>query len=154
MLWKRKKKVGEVKEVPLFLTNLLIRFNNQLVHWAMYLQRISNGLPPRRLKLLFSLFCLLLVSSSAYVIITSLKEKGMPFRITPIQVMPLEGKRRGQEAITRSEFERIHKLRLALDSLGKTKTGKVQLDSLLHEHPKLMDTLSLLESIYYNQHKK
>lgn len=154
MLWKRKKKVGEAKEVPLFLASLLIRFNNQLVHWAMYLQRRSNTIPPRKLKLLLALFCLLFLASSSYVIIRSAKEKGMPFRITPIQAMPLEGKRKGQEAITRSEFDRIHKLRLALDSLGKTKTGKVQLDSLLQKHPKLLDTLSLLESIYYNQHKK
>ncbi|MBB1287042.1 hypothetical protein HRH25_21850 [Flavisolibacter sp. BT320] len=154
MLWKRKRKMGETKSAPLFLARLLIRFNNKLVHWAMYLQRRSNSLPPRKLKLLLALFCLLFVSSGTYIIITSVKERTPPFRITPIQAMPLEGKRNGQGAITRSEFDRIHKLRFTLDSLGKTKTGKVQLDSLLQKHPKLLDTLSLLEIIYFNQHKK
>ncbi|NTS41934.1 hypothetical protein HRG84_13540 [Flavisolibacter sp. BT320] len=154
MLWKRKNKVVEAKTTPLFLASVLTRFNNQLVHWAMYLQRRSNSLPPRKLKLLFALFCLLLVSSSAYVIITSLKEKTLPFRITPIQVMPLEGHPSRQKTITSSEFARIQRLRLALDSLAKTKSGKMRLDSLLQKHPKLLDTIIMIESIYHNQNKK
>lgn len=154
MLWKRKKMVGEVKAVPLFFEGMLIRLKNKLVHWALYLQRKSNSLPPRKLKVLLVLFCLLFVSSSAYVIVTSVNEKTLSFRITPIQVMPLEGNRNRQETITRSEFSRIQRLRLALDSLAKTKSGKMRLDSLLQKHPKLLDTLKLLESIYYNQHKK
>jgi hypothetical protein len=153
MLWKRKKKVGESKTVPLFFGSVLTRFHKKLVHWAICLQRRSNSLHPRKLKLLLAAFCLLFVSSSGYVIVTSLKEKRLPFQITPIQVMPLEKKRSRPSAIKSSEFLRIHKLRLALDSLAKTETGKVRLDSLLQKHPKLLDTLSLLESMYYEQHK-
>lgn len=153
MLWKRKRKAGEMKTVPLIFESVLVRFHKKLVHWAICLQRKSNSLHPRKLKLLLAVFCLLFVSSSGYVIVTSLQEKRLPFHITPIQVMPLEKKRSKPSAITSSEFLRIHKLRLALDSLAKTKTGKMQLDSLLQKHPKLLDTLSLLESIYLEQHK-
>jgi hypothetical protein len=153
MLWKRKKKVGEMKTVPIFFESVLTRFHDKLVHWAICLQRKSNRLHPRKLKLLLAAFCLLFVSSSGYVIVTSLKKKTLPFHITPIQVMPLEKKPNMPPAITSSEFKRIHKLRLALDSLAKTKTGKVRLDSLLQKHPKLLDILSLLESIYYEQSK-
>lgn len=153
MQWKRKTKVGELKTMPLFFESVLTRFNSKLVHWAICLQRKTNSLHPRKLKLLLGVFCLLFVSSSVYVIVASLKEKRLPFHISPIQVMPLEKKPNMPSAITSSEFIRIHKLRLALDTLAKTRTGKMQLDSLLQKHPKLLDTLSLLESIYLEQYK-
>ena len=153
MLWKRKKEEALGQAAPSLFTTLLVRCNQNLLRWAMYLQRLSISLPPRKLKWLLAVFCLFFVSSSSYVILTSLKEKRPLFRITPIQAVPLEEKASRQSIVTSPELLRIHQLRLSLDSLAQTKTGKVQLDSLLRKHPKLLDTLVLLESIYSEQHK-
>ncbi|WP_121356772.1 conjugative transposon protein TraM [Flavisolibacter nicotianae] len=154
MLWKPKKKEAVDRKVPSFFLKALIQLNDKLIWSAAYLQGKSSCLPPRRLKLLLGLFCLLFLSSSAYLIISALKEKALPFRITSIQAIPLAPQPLQQPTITDKDFLRLRRLRLSLDSLAKTPSGKVRLDSLLQRHPKLLDTLALLENIYYEQHKK
>lgn len=154
MLWKRKKKETMRQVASSFFTDVLVQLHNKLLYCAAYLQNKSNSLPPQKQKLLLGVFCLLFISSSAFVIISNLKEKRQAFHITPIQVMPLEKRPVQKPMITTDEFLRIHRLRLVLDSMAGTSSGKIRLDSLLLEHPKLLDTLMLLESIYYQQHKK
>lgn len=142
-----------MRPVPLFLVGVLIRCNNQLVRWAAYLQRKSTGVSSRKLRVLLGVFCLVFVSSSGYVVVSSLGGKNEPFRVTAIRVMPLQSKEKHPQEITNDAFVRIYRLRLALDSLAKSPTGKARLDSLLVKYPKLLDTLTLLESIYSHQHK-
>lgn len=154
MPWKRKKKETMRQVTSSFFTDVLVRLHNKLLNFAAYLQNKSNSLPPQKQKLLLGVFCLLFISSCAFVIISNLKEKRQAFHITPIQAIQLEQRPVQKQTITKGEYLRIHRLRLALDSLAKTKNGKVRLDSILLEHPKLLDTLMLLESIYYQQHKK
>lgn len=153
MQWKRKKKEGVGPAATSLLTTLLVRFNGKLVRLAGHLQHKSSGLPKRTLKLLLGVFCLLFLSSSAYVLTSSIKGKVLPFRITPITPMPLTKKPVQGAMIPEGEFLRIHRLRLSLDSLSKSPGGKAHLDKLLKLHPGLLDTLSWLESIYYEQHK-
>jgi hypothetical protein len=154
MLWKPRKKETVDRKVPSFFLKALIRLNDKLIWSAAYLQRRSSCLSPRRLKFMLGLFCLLFLSSSAYLFISALEEKALPFRITPIQAMPLASRPLQRPTITDKDFLRLRKLRLSLDSLANTPAGKVRLDSLLQRHPKLLDTLTLLENIYYEQHKK
>ncbi|WP_121354106.1 hypothetical protein [Flavisolibacter nicotianae] len=153
MFWKRKKKEGEGQAASSLFTSLLVRFNRKLVWLADHLQHRSNGLPKRTLKLLLGVFCLLFVSASAYVLTSSVKEKGLPFHITPIKAMPLAVKPVQVPLKTEGEFRRIHRLRLSLDSLSRLPGEKVHLDSLLKRYPGILDTLSLLERLYYEQHK-
>jgi hypothetical protein len=138
----------------MLLTRVAIWFNGQLIRWAAYLQKKTMRYTPKKLKLFLVLFCLTFIVSSVHLIITSFGEKPQPFRIAPIQTMPLAERIVQQPAITEREFLRFRRLRLSLDSLAKTPSGKRRLDSILDKHPKLLDTLSLLENIYFNQHKK
>jgi hypothetical protein len=138
----------------MLITRVAIWFNGQLIRWAAYLQKKTMRYTPKKLKRFLVLFCLTFIASSVHLIITSLGEKPQPFRIAPIQTMPLAERIVQQPAITEREFLRFRRLRLSLDSLAKTPSGKRRLDSILDKHPKLLDTLSLLENIYFNQHKK
>jgi hypothetical protein len=153
MFWKRKKKEGVREVTPLFLTKAAIRLNKQLLMWAEYLQQRTIKCSPKRLKLLLGIFCHTYLACSVSIIITSLGEKSLPFRITPIQAVPLVKRTIQGPVITEKEYLRFHRLRHSLDSLAATPSGKLRLDSILQKHPRLLDTLSLLESIYYNQHK-
>ena len=153
MFWKRKAKEHVSPEAPALLAKVAIRFNGQLIKWSAYLQQKSMQLSPKKLKMMWGLFFLILTACSAYVIIYSLREKPQPFRITAIRAMPPAKSKVEQPFITEKEFIRFQRLRLSLDSLAETPSGKRRLDSILEKHPKLLDTLYLLESIYHNQSK-
>jgi hypothetical protein len=68
--------------------------------------------------------------------------------------MPAAKSKVEQPFITEKEFIQFQRLRIALDSLAETPSGKRRLDSILKKHPKLLDTLYLSESIYHKQSKK
>lgn len=154
MLWKRKKKEWSGGEAPLFLKKIAIRLNGGLIQWAAHLQQKAKACSQGKLKLLLGLFCLLFTLCSAAVIIASLREKPLPFRITPIRAMPLAERSVQQPVIAEKEYYRFRRLRLYLDSLATTPSGKLRLDSILQKHPNILDTLTLLESIYQKQQKK
>lgn len=154
MFWKRKKKESLYQTKSSLFIRLIARINEILVRWAVYLQRETNKLSQKTLKGLLYLFCLFCLSASTYVIISSLREKGNPFRIEPIQAMPLAKRPIQRSTVSEGEALRIRQLRLSLDSLSKSPSGKVFYDSILKKHPNLLDTLRFLENIYYEQLKK
>jgi len=93
------------------------------------------------------------MSISAAVIISSIVHKKLLFAVTPIQVMPLVNQPAVKSGITGVEYHRFHRLRMHLDSLAKSKEGRLRLDSLLTLYPNLPETLLRLEAIYQQQPK-
>jgi hypothetical protein len=153
MFWKRKKNERRSEATPMLLTKMDIWFNRRLIKWAAYLQQKTMQCSLKKLMVLAALFCLISISFSTYIIISSLRETSPLFRVTPIQVVPLVKESLPSPVVTDKDYFRFHRLRLSLDSLASTPLGKRRLDSILAKHPKLLDTLSLLESIYFHQHK-
>jgi hypothetical protein len=153
MFWRRKKRERGAQGAPVLLTRVAIWINGQLIKCAAYLQRKTMQCSLKKLMVLAGVLCFTSGFFSIYIIISSLKEMSPAFRVTPIQVMPLARDSLPAPVITEKEYHRFRRLRLSLDSLAETPSGKRRLDSILNKHPKLLDTLSLLESIYYNQHK-
>lgn len=154
MLSKRKKRERLNQPLSSLVTRALTCVNGRLIRCAEALQRETSRLSPQRLKGLLCLFCFIFLSASAYVVINSLHGKELSFRIQPIQAMPLAKRPLQQSTISESEFIRLHRLRLSLDSLAKSPSGKILFDSLIKKHPNLLDTLKILENIYLEKHKK
>ena len=98
-------------------------------------------------------FCLVFTGASIYTVVHSLEKKDVSLRITPIRVMPLREVPVQRPLITEEGYHRIHRLRMRLDSLRGTVEGKWAYDSLLQKHPHLLDTLTLLEHLYYELNK-
>ena len=154
MFRKRKDENRSVETKPTLFTKQAIWFNNQLLNGASYLQQKTMQCSPKKLRVLAIVFSLASVSFSTYLIISSLKEPSSLFRVTPIQAMPLAKEFLPTPVITEDEYLRFRRLKLSLDSLAKSATGKAQFDSLLKEHPHLLDTLQFLENSYLEQTKK
>lgn len=132
---------------------LLSGVNLRLIRWAAWLGQRACVLPRGQLKLLLALFCVLLAGLSTCVIISSFHPKRIVFAVTPIRAVPLVEKRLAGPVITEADYQRLHRLRLLLDSLAQSKEGQHHLDSILKVHPTLPQTLYYLEKLYSRQHK-
>lgn len=55
--------------------------------------------------------------------------------------------------ITDNEITKIHALKQRLDSLSKTKEGKLKTEQLFKRRPGLFDSLEMVEQMYYSQKK-
>lgn len=55
--------------------------------------------------------------------------------------------------ITDNEIRHVHVFKRTLDSLSKTPEGKIKVNKLLNRRPGLMDSLEMVEELYYSQKK-
>ena len=149
----RKKRKENIGASSSFVLRLLVGVNQLLIRSAAWLGKRAGVFTQNQLKLLLALFCIVLTGLSTYVIISSLGEKRFAFAVTPIRPIPLVEKHALRPVITEEEYRRFHQLRLYLDSLAQTREGKHRFDSILQHHPHLLDTLSFLERLYYQQQK-
>ena len=55
--------------------------------------------------------------------------------------------------ITDNEIRQVHAFKHSLDSLSATTEGKVNVNKLLSQRPGLLDSLEMVEQLYYLQKK-
>ena len=55
--------------------------------------------------------------------------------------------------ITENEIRQVHVFKHTLDSLSKTDDGKIKVNKLLNKRPGLIDSLEMVEQLYYSQKK-
>lgn len=110
--------------------------------YADYLQAKTAGFSKRTLILLLVAFCLLLGSSSSYVLISAFRKPGSTIKITAISVpVPAnQPKRRGIEPLP-APVKRMLSFQHYMDSLAGTKAGRQVYDSIIHSRPGLMDSV-------------
>lgn len=146
-----RKKNKDHKELHPFIVRVLLRINYTLKLCANWLQQKTNSYSARKRKIILILFCVVFVSESIVVVYQSLqKNNAIPYYVTHIQPVRLL-KEEVHPLISEKEFMRIHRFKLMLDSLQTT--SKIKFDSLLSLRPHLMDTIHLLENLYYEQQK-
>ena len=134
---------------------IVITINKSLRVLADILQARTSKLSFKTQQWLLATFCLLFVSASTYVIIRSLEAKAdLPIISTPIRPMQLIKDSQKQGLISEAEYRRLHRFKVYMDSLQIYPGGSPIRDSILQEHPHLMDSIEYLESIYYQQTKK
>ena len=146
-----RKKNKNHKELHPFIIRGMLHVNNTLKLLADWLQQKTNSYSPRKRKIILILFCAFFVTESIVVAYESFKKKTIvPSPITLIKPVRLLNEV-ACRVISEKEFRRIHGIKLMLDSLQIT--SKIKFDSLLSLRPHLMDTIHLLENLYYEQQK-
>lgn len=148
-----KEKENSTEKRPLFLEQLTVRFDSGLRGFAARLQRETIRYSARKKKVFLLLFCLAFATQSAWVAYTGFQKDTAPaVSVTPMRFVPLLKEERAFSSSLK-EFQRVHRFKRYVDSLGTTPSGQAIRDSLLCRRPHLMDTVIYLESIYNQEHK-
>lgn len=69
----------------------------------------------------------------------------------PRSILKRESK--NEVLITDNEIGEVHSFKRLLDSLSKTAEGKIKVKRLLSRRPGLMDSIEMVEQLYYSQKK-
>ena len=99
------------------------------------------------------LVCLLLGGLSVVAIIQPFKSKTVLLRPTSIHLLKLLPQQEEKIIITDNEIIRVHDFKQKLESLSKTKEGKIKVDKFFNQRPGLFDSLEKVEQLYYSQKK-
>jgi len=99
--------------------------------------------------------CLILGGLSVIAVIKPFRSKknilSKPTAIHLPKLLPLQ---KEKIIITENEITRVHAFKQRLDSLSRTKEGKIKVEKFLNQRPGLMDSLERVERIYYSQKKQ
>jgi len=140
------------KKLNPFLERMLLRCKYKLQKFASWLQQKTIQYSPKKLTILLAVFCFVFLTESLLVIYHSVGQKNSnSYFITPIRPMILLREKKYQPLISEKEYNTIHSFKIHLDSLKNTASGKSVLDSLFTSSPHLIDSINLLENLYYEQ---
>jgi hypothetical protein len=98
--------------------------------------------------------CLIFGSLSVVAIIQPFNNKNTfekPAAIHQPKLLPAQEEK---IFITDNEITRVHAFKQKLDSLTKTKEGKLKIDAFFNQRPGLFDSLEKVEQLYYSQKNK
>ena len=151
MKFNEKNKKGK-RELRSFFVKQQIFINKALQSCNVWLQKRTNKYSSKTKRICLSIFCFAFISESSTVIYKSFKQHGpTDLLITPIHAMPLLKTLSNHSSITNEEIKKIKAYKYYLDSLNaiyKTKPGS---DIFLSNNKNLLDTINLLENLYYEQ---
>jgi hypothetical protein len=162
MFWKKKKKTEETTTAKDKLaTGIASAFLRVQRGFASFMNRKTEKLTMKGQKVFLIGVCLLFGGLSLYTLIAGLTSKnGRSILQRPASIhVPKHFDRSGDEdskssiVITESEMDKIHRFERYMDSLSKTKNGKIIHDSILDTRPGLMDSIKMIETIYQSQKK-
>jgi len=140
------------KELNPFMERMLLRFKYKLERLASWLQQKTIQYTPKKLTILLTVFCFVFLSESLLVMYKSIEQKHSNiYFVTPIRPMILLREKKYRPLISHTEYNRIHSFKMYLDSLKNTAPGKMIYDSLSISRPHLIDSINLLENLYYEQ---
>lgn len=154
---KRKESGGETKSNSL-IKGMQVGYLWIQEHWANWMMRHTKNFSHRTWVVLLVLFVLSISTCSIYVVanaitrgsrnaisITSIKK---PDHVTETGEDHIEA-----AEISESEYNRIKKFRLYMDSLARSPSGKTRYDSITGQRPGLMDSVRFMEN-YFQQLKQ
>ncbi len=99
------------------------------------------------------LVCVVLGGLSIVSVIQPFKNKNILNKPGVIHIPKLFRPDEERIIITDNEIMRVHAFKQRLDSISKSKEGKVKVDRFLNERPGLFDSLEKVEQLYYSQKK-
>ncbi len=123
------------------------------------MNKLFEGMNAKKLKVFLVLFCLCAGGYSIYLAvnaITGADRKQRSFTVDQVDV-PKHFNKTGDEIMTEAYVDeatiyKIQGFKIYLDSLKQNKSK--QYDSILHARPNLMDSVQVLEELYYSQKQK
>lgn len=140
-------------------------FENIQIHWqkriAAWMESKSNGLSLTGKKIV--LICMLLTGGAYcfYLVISVFDHNKKPasYSVSRISIPEYTGQNGDNKiskhsAISKKEFERIHRFHLYLDSLAQSPSSRKLYDSIIRGRPGLLNSIIIIENIYQSQTKK
>jgi hypothetical protein len=121
--------------------------------FANAMDKVSASWKLKQQWIFLYLVCLVLGGLSVVAIIQPFKSKTVLLRPTSIHLLKLLQKQERKIIITDNEITRVHVFKQKLDSLSKTKEGKIKVDKFFNQRPGLFDSLEKVEQLYYSQKK-
>lgn len=127
--------------------------------WVSWMAKHTVNFSRRTWKLILILFMLFAGGYNAYLIVSGLLEKAnKPFSLARIKkpghVIESGDGRAGKLLLSQTEYARIRKFRIYLDSLARSPSGKVLYDSIAHSRPGLIDSVHFIERHYRQLEQK
>lgn len=139
----------------------LIEKNYVLIQskWAKWMAKKTAALSARQLLIVWGAFLIISAAYSMYLIVVSFSGNatntltGIPVakRVKPVLVN--DGIMRKNNPITKTEYVRIHRFCIYMDSLTDTPAGKKVHDSIVNRHPGLLDSIAIIENYYQSNLK-
>jgi len=121
------------------------------------LGKIASSWKTKQQLIFFSLIWIVLGGLSVVAIVKPFDKKSAniisrPAAIKTPRMIPDEN--RNSIIITDNEITQVHFFKHSLDSISKTREGKIKVKNLLAQRPGLMDSLEMVEQLYYSQKNK
>lgn len=127
--------------------------------WAKWMVKRTQKFSRRTWIVLLIVFVLSTSTYSIYLAVSAITEKdGILITVTPIK-KPRYTTETGETdndvvEVSESEYRRIKRFRVHMDSLGRSPSGNILYDSINSHRPGLMDSLQLIEQLYRRKIKK
>jgi len=125
--------------------------------FAIVLGKISSSWKTKQQWIFLYIVCLVFGGLSVVAIISPFNKNANNFLSKPSAIkIPknIHSNRHGNGVnITHNEIKQVHVFKQKLDSLSKVRNGKTKLNKLLSDRPGLMDSLEMVEQLYYSQKK-
>ena len=163
MLFSRKNKKGiefnysKVRDkVAKGIAGFLLSIQNR---FASFMSAITNNLNKKAKQVYLAIFCLVFGGLSLYAFIEAFQNSERAVNsIKPAQIsMPKYYDRTGTETegltVSDKEINRINRFKKYMDSLSHSVKGRGVYDSILKARPGLMDSIKIIEQLYYSQSK-
>lgn len=159
---KKKKKIEEPKEtkvqdtVAKGIAGFLLSVQNK---FTSFMSERVNNLSSCSKQFCLGIFCLLFGGFSIYAFLGAFHHSENSVKtIKPDQVaVPKYYDQRNSEfeepQVSAKDITRINHFREYMDSLSRSSRGRSEYDSILKARPGLMDSIKIIEEIYYSQSK-
>lgn len=155
------KRLGSTKRITENTLRKQIEKNYLLVQgiWAKWMAKKTAALSFKQLLILWGLFLAFSSGYSMYLIAVNfsgnatntLIENPVAKRIILLQTNDVIIRK--NNPISKTEYERIHRFRIYMDSLAASPAGKKVHDSIVNLHPGLLDSIAIIENYYQSNLK-
>lgn len=121
--------------------------------FARIMGKVSSRWKAKQQLIFMYLICLVLGGLSVIAIIKPFNNKDVLHRPAEIHLPKLIPRDADKVIITDNEIEKVRGFKQRLDSLSKTKEGKIKLQRFLKARPGFMDSIEKVDQMYYSQKK-
>lgn len=156
-LFKKPKKTEAFEKKPSITEGIRLSYQKILQSWAKRLERRTAKFSRVHWLIALSLFIVFAGGLNILLITNSLLQNGTStFSVTAIHkpkyLTQTEEKTGNNEGlVSEKEYLRINSFLLYMDSLKNSPTGQPELDSILLNRPRLMDSARFLERKFHDQ---
>ena len=163
MLFSKMKMKAEEPQEPKFqdrvakgIAGFLLSVQNG---FASFMNRAVNNLNRRSKQVCLAVFCLMFGGFSMYALFGAFRDSGNARSVIHSGAVAVPKYYDQTDAefkespVSEKDIMRINRFKRYMNSLSQSDKGKPQFDSLLKARPGLIDSIKLIEEIYYSQSK-